>query len=561
MSKYIQIDIETIQPLKMGGTGSQSNYESALDYIAGSSIRGALINRWLNKQPNASFDLDKSARKQWLGGGVRVLNGYLNVEEQRTSPFPSSLYTSKESQKLFSSSHKMPSVINMLDINAADKLTSDAKRLASKGFVIQQGDNLSLFNVKLQSKLHININNNSNNQTQLYQYEAIESGQVFTSYIVVDEWTEQLSQFFYALKGEYISLGGSKSNGYGKCLVKNVTFLDNNPEQIEEALDAQTLYVYCLSDVIVRNEQGQLTTVIPDTFLSKLLDNEIKFESSSVQTITVSAFNQKWGSRVPMVEAIKKGSVFRYRAKAPINVDKLESILDLGIGERREDGYGRIRIQSKFSINSITKGKIHHLPIKSNIQSTTNQSALTQFIDNNKNIIEFQSNDIYRRILLQRLDQVKAQTILEWSKQTKDSRLSDSFYGRWMGVVALFQQLSPTSGKEKMATFITNLTKGKFIYPDETEPRERTNQKLYNNLQDSSIKNKPWIAFMVDYVNAADDVKKFINLLGVKLPHTIENQLEKLISKQEIYTYAMRLLYEYSSEHRRLNSQKKKMNS
>ena len=62
------------------------------------------------------------------------------------------------------------------------------------------------------------------------------------------------------------------------------------------------------------------------------------------RTEVVGGFNRKWGMPLPQVTALAAGSVFVLTAEHPIAAEALQTLEDLGLGERRAEGYGRVAI-------------------------------------------------------------------------------------------------------------------------------------------------------------------------------------------------------------------------
>ncbi|MEG3070452.1 MAG: hypothetical protein RQM92_06080 [Candidatus Syntrophopropionicum ammoniitolerans] len=91
-----------------------------------------------------------------------------------------------------------------------------------------------------------------------------------------------------------------------------------------------------LSDLICRDENGHYTTNLDEILNCKHI------RAYQAMKIT-GGFNRKWGLPLVQVPAIQAGSVFVYRA-GDIDQNLLNKYHAEGIGERREDGFGRIAV-------------------------------------------------------------------------------------------------------------------------------------------------------------------------------------------------------------------------
>src|SRR5690606_11505484 len=139
--------------------------------------------------------------------------------------------------------------------------------------------------------------------------------------------------------------------GYG--LVR-LDVIDTHDEVFSHELGSNAhssrLIITLLSDLILRNSQGQYMTTV-DAFLESVhkLTNG-KFHLNSINaflaTTVHGGFNREWGLPIPQVPALKMGSVIEL--ETPDNHDEmLAALSDLavqGIGERLNEGFGRFAV-------------------------------------------------------------------------------------------------------------------------------------------------------------------------------------------------------------------------
>ena len=147
-----------------------------------------------------------------------------------------------------------------------------------------------------------------------------------------------------------IWLGGSQSAGYGHSKIINLEILDRwdeigDPAEKRENND-KILSITLLSDTLLRNEYGQ---PVADPMLIKQAVEEVLNislpEPSNIfaGSTLVGGFNRKWGLPLPQVPALAAGTAIVFE-DIEINESQIKRLEAYGIGERREDGFGRISV-------------------------------------------------------------------------------------------------------------------------------------------------------------------------------------------------------------------------
>lgn len=518
--------------------GSQADNEFALDYLAGSSIRGAFISEYMKQNPDLVLHEDLQERRRWLEGGICFLNGYPKIAERRSWPFPICLYAPKDQLKLVKSNRKLDNPINNLDVM---EMEGQMKRVSTSGFVTNLGtEGWYWFNTKMQAQLHINLRGE---KTNLYRYEAIESNQQFTSVITIEEEDQTLIAFFRSFENRNIYLGGARSNGYGRCKVTGVRQISTNPEGIKSPQHFTNgyLYIYCLSDVIVRDDWGRLSSIVPESLLEKQLDVKAEYVESAVQSILVSGFNQKWGARMPKVQAIRKGSVLKYLLHGQVDLVKLEKMQEQGIGERRADGYGRIVMLPELNVDRLVL--VDHVVTKQEKQDIANESVEPLFS-------EAMRRSIYKRIVKQRIQQQIVAYLLQLDKNTLDNQLSTSLLSKWMNMFRNVMNDTPEVGKNRIRQYIEDLNYRKNEYG---EKRERLNKKAINALKQSKIGEESWLEFMKKIVNNSDNQDYLFKLIDLQWPEVSISRRD-LFTNEEVYRMTMYMMGEYLRMRRKTKS-------
>ena len=180
----------------------------------------------------------------------------------------------------------------------------------------------------------------------VYRYDALAAGQVFQAAIICDH-DDDVSKLLPFIKG-YVSLGRSRSGGYGQAEISQVQVHDQEPEwdapEENEDVPAGKLIVTLRSDVLVRDARGQF--VVDAAWLGQLLSQLLQVETlvpenAFLGTRLVGGFNRRWRLPVPQALAVRMGSVLIFQDPGcdPATLAALEA---RGIGERRAEGFGRI---------------------------------------------------------------------------------------------------------------------------------------------------------------------------------------------------------------------------
>jgi CRISPR-associated protein Csx10 len=328
-------DIRLIQPVLVTKLGAgEENSSEADDYLPGSSIRGAIIDRYLAQNLGLEIAHDPHSRSLFFDGTVRFLNAYpRNQNGGRMFPNPLSWRQEKDKD----SDDRAP--IYDFAIKVDTKLQNPQ---AVKNNFVQLQDNKTLL---YKPSRYIQMHNASDvrfikkSETSfVYRYEALAAGEVFSAAVISDrkELLDEINRF---LTGETIKLGGARSSKYGEVAIENIRIEAGDWQETGSPVEfdsGKSVIITLLSDAIFRDQNGQ-----PLASLDPVLSQES--ETSFSRTKIVGGFNRKWGLPTNQSLALQAGSVFVYSAGS-VSVEKLKALQQKGIGERLVEGFGRIAI-------------------------------------------------------------------------------------------------------------------------------------------------------------------------------------------------------------------------
>lgn len=343
----IIVTIETQQPLLVTSFQGDPNSDVSYPYIPGSSLRGALIGRYMKKNGLSELDLSDPATNRLFFNAAHTcyLNAYLcNRDNKRTLPLPYSWFRDKQEELL------PEQTIGCFDFSLEKTELVTTPKVLGQGFWSNQGGVVEV----CQPQRRISVHHQRDRKTgrpnsangQIFRYEAIAANQTFQAVILCElgdvETLESL------LKDRRLWLGGSRSAGYGKT--KITVTVSNTWQEVEKPSDAsQAITLTFLSPALLRDRWGQpaadtasVKLALEECF-SDLSIPDINAEKTFIKRELVGGFNRKWGLPLPQQIAISAGSVITFKNLA-LTQKQIEQLEAKGLGERRVDGFGRVAI-------------------------------------------------------------------------------------------------------------------------------------------------------------------------------------------------------------------------
>lgn len=147
-------------------------------------------------------------------------------------------------------------------------------------------------------------------------------------------------------RGEPLRFGRSRKDDFG--LVEVVDVVDSLPTPLDPDPGVDTLRVWCVSDVLLRDER--LTPDPSPRALARAMSAALAPASCTVEAAeTVSGatrrdgFGVAWGRPRPSQVALRAGSVITLAVIGRVDPARLAELEREGIGERTVEGYGRVR--------------------------------------------------------------------------------------------------------------------------------------------------------------------------------------------------------------------------
>lgn len=335
--KALWVQLHLDSPVLITGIGNgDENSGRTLPYIPGAVLRGALIARYQPK--SGDLPVDETAAALFFNGKVRYLNAYPVLHGQRALPLPASWRTNKGDQL------KDRPVAYDLALGVIE----DEDMLPERIKAAFCGGNESVVEVfKPRREIHVHIGGEERGEVRkgsntVFQYEALAAGQAWAALIVADDDVDLTRLRQLLAQDTHLSLGGSRSAGYGQVTISQVregSALETPVEDVDEVVT-----VTLLSDALLRDASGQPTLDL-DLTLSAHLGRVVRRKSAYVNVTPAGGFNRQWQAPLPQCDALGMGTVFTYRADE-LSVTELQPLVEKGVGERRVDGYGRLAVNA-----------------------------------------------------------------------------------------------------------------------------------------------------------------------------------------------------------------------
>lgn len=341
--KALTFRLHLLQPVLITKVGSgEENSSTSYDFILGSAIRGAIIQKYLRYHAGEDISKNAEGRKLFFDGETIYLNGYLQDSRgQRMIPTPLSWREEKDQTRNDGEQHLWD--FALLGLEAVSKMARP--QLPHFRFVSASAIE-GKYNYASPQK-YIQLHNASTerhvkkvDKSFVFRYDTLAKDQVFAA-AVLSKDQGLLEIVSGLLENEILFLGGSRSAGYGQVKVENIE-LQSAADWSEAPMSSPAItnrdltIITLLSDAIVHDAYGQyqvdLSPYIPALPVAT-------FARTSVE----GGFNRKWGLPSPQSPVIQAGSVFVYRS-SDIDQAKILSLRELGLGGRRVAGYGRIAV-------------------------------------------------------------------------------------------------------------------------------------------------------------------------------------------------------------------------
>lgn len=405
---YILLQIENQEALKINDILRTSDSTSALNYIPGYVLRGALVHTYMNECGIEEAELNTETI--FNEEDIQFWNGYLRIGNHRSIPFPANLYEPKEQARRGVKSGEARAIYNDLTDDIKE-IEEQAPVRVDEEMMVLDKEKLIASSVEKTSLLHLSLNGPKDNDKEgkLYRYESIAPGQEFMAVIKVDR-SNDFTDWLLGKDDFYLWLGGARNSGYGRSRVK-VSISHEHPEQfVNHAVSSNELYIIATSHWILRNNQGQISHVLDEEFLSEKLGARIHLDKYILNSALTGGYVSHWQAYHPIVRSVKAGSIFRYRVEGDIDLEGVKKLLDEGVGERRNEGFGRLMILTSWPYKQL---------VESNQAKLIRENVMRKHRSTQKEKAEIQR--LKTGFIKQDIENVMHEKVRQWYQSMLDS--------------------------------------------------------------------------------------------------------------------------------------------
>ncbi|NPB03864.1 MAG: hypothetical protein GXO39_05565 [Thermotogae bacterium] len=353
--RYLPFILTLEAPAVITAFGGDPNSSRTLSYLPGSILRGAAAKK-LGDPGNDPKEW-KKFRNFILGGKVRWLNAYPVSQDLRALPVPESFRCQKDAS--------FAQKADLIDLACfKEDWPEEQLERVSAPFITFEANPL-LIQPKIGARLHHQRDRikgrawkDSSGQSHgtIFIYEYLEADQQFEGLVQLKGESEEkcldLAEEVKKLLGEMVFIGRSKRARYGGAA--RITWKDLRETEIEgpggdglrplleDILKGQRFRLFLIADAVVRHpETGQIDPQALPLLIESIFKGRVRILFKALGSIVRSGFNRKWRLEIPQALAVKAGAVLLLEAKEGIPKTEINSLLHEGIGERREEGFGR----------------------------------------------------------------------------------------------------------------------------------------------------------------------------------------------------------------------------
>ncbi|MBI4377983.1 MAG: hypothetical protein HY578_02680 [Nitrospinae bacterium] len=317
---YLEVKLKT--PLLITATKFGESFR-ALDYIPGSTLRGALAGLMVSDGTGVD---SKEFKDIFINGAVRFSNLYYKYSDEKKVhyPLPLSRYYCKADKKHL--------YLDCLKKDIPAECPECGSRVVNKPLSLGLKKIISMHNA-------IDFSTQTTEEGKLFSYELICEGQSFSGKIKASE-KSYLEKIKVLLDNKSLYLGKGNSRGLGEVEIVKKEISENRPT-IGEIKDGFTLTL--LSDAILMKEDGSFLRTLTGDYLGI---GNIMPEKAFARTKDIALWNSAADLPRETVIALVAGSCFfKFKSKPSDEVKKkLLSLETEGIGIRWEQGFGEIKI-------------------------------------------------------------------------------------------------------------------------------------------------------------------------------------------------------------------------
>ncbi|MCB1143194.1 MAG: hypothetical protein KDK54_13190 [Leptospiraceae bacterium] len=337
--RKLKLQLELLSPVILTNLSGDENTVSTNQYIPGSMILGALASTFIQERKlGKNAHKNEEFRKWFISQNIIFENVYPTdtIDGYKIVFFPHPNYF--QNQK-----GEEGNLYNLFENYNPEETYSKFERFTS----IRNGVCVP-YSPRSNYNFHHERDYSSGTSKQgiIFNYESIAEGSQFIGSIdIKDPYYQSFNQWLG--KERILSIGRSRTAQYGKVKVR---FIEEKFSEDNQRIDGTSFIIHFLSDVILRNEYGFPCSEIRE--LERLFPG-CKIEKSIFGKKNQEGFHGAWMLRKISDISFQAGSSFLInivdQSKKSEVLEKLNSLIQTGIGERIQEGFGKFQISKEIS--------------------------------------------------------------------------------------------------------------------------------------------------------------------------------------------------------------------
>ena len=301
---------------------SSGRYKATRDRIPGSVIRGAVMERLADREPEW-FAANKATL---LSDRVRFLDALPNPDGRAVIPTPSGFYEKKDGSAF-------------VNVVRAGEVAPGSKRAELGRFCALEDGVLDYWDCEHGSLLCNEWNRGS--YTLLY----LKEGQAFDGCILLEDG--ELAPAIARMFGGELLLGSERSSGFGRCAVECLEAAEEPAAAAAYGYAAEDdpgelLYMLALSPLSMLDGRGEPCGLNLEVLARELGVERVEIDRCSSGIEEFGGYNRAWGCQIPLMTMYRPGSLFRLKCSAAPEGAALKRLQHKGLGVRRAEGYGQV---------------------------------------------------------------------------------------------------------------------------------------------------------------------------------------------------------------------------
>ena len=381
----LEITLETESPLVLRAGRASAQFTPTLTYIPGAALRGALALNRLGERSTPDDEL----RQVFLSGAVSFGPLFPSQNGVAGRPLPLSAVACKR----YGAKHLRSAGDSLFRLELADVLGSlkpldewedcpdcldqepnyPNKRDRLSGYYLEEDEFATVKPVtRMLTGVGMSRTTGTAAQGILFSMEAIEEGQIFRGRVRIEgDEAETLAECVKELapEGKILRLGAARSRGQGRVRVVGWQPVNLQGPSLGERWDVLNAVVRGLWAEYDAEPEGEYFTltlesplILRDACLRPLRADDLKADTFGLPAgverrrfilneVILQGWNTAWRLPKRDTPAFGMGSVFLFRiphGQRDAMLACLAEIEQAGLGERRHEGFGRVRVCDPF---------------------------------------------------------------------------------------------------------------------------------------------------------------------------------------------------------------------